>query len=164
VPFDRNATTIEPSRQRHNRASRRIDHEYEADNVTKARFEELVQEALASIPGTFRRRFDNLAIIVEDEPSAELLASMDIEPPDTLLGLYHGTPLTSRSWDYGNTLPDTISIYQRPIEDACDTDEEIVDTIAETLIHEVGHYFGMSEEEIEAIESQYWHATGSDDT
>jgi predicted Zn-dependent protease with MMP-like domain len=125
--------------------------------MTRARFEELVQEALRGIPRRFRQRFSNLAIIVEDEPSEELLASMGIDPPDTLFGLYRGTPLPSRSWDYGNVLPDTISIFQGPIEDACDDEEEIIGTIAETLIHEVGHYFGMSEEEIEAIESQYWH-------
>jgi predicted Zn-dependent protease with MMP-like domain len=127
--------------------------------MTRAHFEELVQEALQGIPKRFRRRFSNLAILVEDEPSEELLDSMGIEPPDTLFGLYHGTPLPSRGWDYGNALPDTIAIFQGPIEDACDDEEEIIGTIAETLIHEVGHYFGMSEEEIEAIESQYWHAS-----
>ena len=56
----------------------------------------------------------NVAVVVEDEPSADLLEEMEVEPGDTLFGLYQGTPLTERSWGYGNTLPDRISIYQRP--------------------------------------------------
>lgn len=124
--------------------------------MTRVRFEELVRDALADIPRRFRTHLKNIAIIVEDEPSVEVLREMEIEPPDTLFGLYRGTPLPSRAWDYGNTLPDNILLFQRPIEEACDDDEEVVTTIGETLIHEVGHYFGLSEEEIEAIEAQYW--------
>ena len=124
--------------------------------MRKARFEELVRKAIERIPRRFRRHLQNVAILIEDEPSAALLREMEIEPPDTLFGLYHGTPLPSRPWDYGNSLPDTISLFQRPIEDACDDDDEVVVTIGETLIHEVGHYFGLSDEEIEAIEEEYW--------
>jgi len=120
-------------------------------------FERLVVEAVALIPKRFRREMRNLALVIEDEPSADLLAEMEIDPPDTLYGLYHGTPLTERSWGHGNTLPDRITIYQNPIEEDCDGDEdEIRAQIGETLIHEVGHYFGLSEEEIEAIEEKYW--------
>ena len=126
--------------------------------MTRARFEELVQASLARIPRRFRQHLQNIAILVEDEPSPRLLREMEIEPPDTLLGLYHGTPLPSRQWDYGNTLPDTISLFQGPIERDCDDEEEIVATIGETLIHEIGHYFGLTDEEIEAIEQRYWRA------
>ena len=106
----------------------------------------------------------NVALVVEDEPSADLLAELGMDERHTLLGLYHGTPLPERSWDYGNALPDRISIYQQPIEEECDGDEdEIRDCIAETVIHEFGHYFGLSEEEIEAIEEQYWRAGEADD-
>lgn len=98
----------------------------------------------------------NIAIVVEDEPSRDLLRSMGIRPPNTLLGLYQGTPLTERRWDYGNSLPDRILIFQGPHERAADDDEDLIVAIAETLIHEVGHYFGMSEEQIEAIEERYW--------
>jgi predicted Zn-dependent protease with MMP-like domain len=83
---------------------------------------------------------------------------MEIEPPDTLFGLYHGTPLTERRWDHGNALPDRITLYQGPIEDDSESDDDVVVAIGETLIHEVGHYFGMSEDELEAIEEQYWRA------
>ena len=92
-----------------------------------------------------------------DVNSPELLAEMDLPPGDGLLGLYQGTPLTERGWGHGNALPDRISLFQRTIEDECDDDEdEIVVAIGETLIHELGHYFGLSEDEIEAIEEQYW--------
>ncbi len=125
--------------------------------MTRQRFESLVAEAIMLIPRRFRREMKNLALIVEDEPSRELLRQMEIEPPDTLLGLYHGTPLPERSATHGNTLPDVITIFQHPIEDECDGDEdEIRGVIGETLIHEVGHYFGLSEEEIEEIEERYW--------
>ena len=124
--------------------------------MTRQRFERFVQEALETIPGRFRDHLKNVAILVEDEPSDELLREMEIEPPDTLFGLYHGTPLTSRTWDFGNALPDRISIFQFPIEDACETEDEVVATIGETLIHEVGHFFGMTEDELEAIEDGYW--------
>jgi predicted Zn-dependent protease with MMP-like domain len=87
-----------------------------------------------------------------------LLDDMEIDPPDTLFGLYQGTPLTERSWDYGNALPDRIVLYQGPIEDASDTEDDVVVTVGETLIHEVGHYFGLSEEELEEIEDRYWRA------
>jgi len=115
-----------------------------------------VAEALRTIPGRFRNRLKNVVLLVEDEPPPDVLCEMGIEPPDTLFGLYHGTPLTSRPWDYGNALPDRITVYQNPIEDACETEEEVVATIGETLIHEVGHFFGLSEEELEDIEERYW--------
>ncbi len=118
-------------------------------------FEGLVQRALRTIPATFRQRIQNLAIIVEDEPDPQLLDEMEVPDGETLFGLYHGTPLTHRGWDYGNRLPDRITIYQGPHEREYD-EEELVTAIGETLIHEIGHYFGMSEEEIERIEEEYW--------
>jgi predicted Zn-dependent protease with MMP-like domain len=124
--------------------------------MTRERFTKLVEDALREIPAPFRKAMDNVAVIVEDEPSAELLEQMDLEPGDSLFGLYHGIPLTERDSRYGNTLPDRISIYQRPIEDACEDEEDIRQCVAETVIHEFGHYFGLSEEEIEEIEENYW--------
>ena len=124
--------------------------------MTRARFERLVVEATALIPRRFRREMKNLAVVVEDEPAAELLAEMEIEPPDSLYGLYQGTPLPERTWGFGNNLPDKITLFQRPIEEDCEDDDDIRAVIGETLIHEVGHYFGLSEEEIEEIEERYW--------
>lgn len=125
--------------------------------MTRQEFEKLVVEAMALIPKRFRLEIKNLAVIVEDEPSAELLEEMEIEPPDSLYGLYHGTPLPERQWGHGNDLPDRISIYKVPLEeDFGDDEDELRAQIGETLIHEVGHYFGLSEEEIEEIEEKYW--------
>ena len=124
--------------------------------MTRSEFEHLVAEAVTLIPRRFRREIRNLALVVEDAPSAALLEEMDIEPPDSLYGLYQGTPLPERTWSYGNTLPDRIVLFQQPIEEDCEDEEEIREVIGETLIHEVGHYFGLSEEEIEEIEEKYW--------
>lgn len=131
--------------------------------MTRDRFSRLVEEALQEIPARFRNEMQNVAVVVEDEPPPELLEEMEVEPGDTLFGLYQGTPLPERGWTYGNTLPDRISIYQLPIEEACEDDEEIRDCVAETVIHEFGHYFGMSEEEIEEIEEKYWRGEPLDD-
>jgi predicted Zn-dependent protease with MMP-like domain len=121
-------------------------------------FEALVAKAFHAIPRRFRSRMQNVAIVVEDEPDRDLLRDMDIEPPDMLFGLYQGVPLTERGWDYGNRMPDRIVIYQRPIEQACEGDEEAVfEEVCATIIHEAGHYFGLSEDEIEAIEERWWN-------
>jgi len=124
--------------------------------MTRSQFLALVDEALATIPDDFQTAMKTIAIVVEDEPSAAQLESVDIEPPDTLLGLYEGTPLTERQWAHGNVLPDKITLFQNPIEDASEDEDDLVVAIGETLIHEVGHYFGLSEEEIEEIEERYW--------
>ena len=129
--------------------------------MTRAEFERLVAEAVTLIPKRFRREMKNLALVVEAEPSPDLLEEMEIEPPDSLYGLYQGTPLPERTWGFGNNLPDRITIFQRPIEEDCEDADEIRAVIGETLIHEVGHYFGLSEEEIEEIEEKYWR--GEDD-
>ena len=126
--------------------------------MDRERFDRLVADALRTIPRRFRAAMANLAIVVEDEPSRGLLREMEIEPPDTLLGLYQGTPLTERRWDYGNTLPDRVLIFQGPHEREADDEADLVVAIGETLIHEIGHYFGLSEEEIEEIEERYWRA------
>ena len=130
--------------------------------MERAAFEKLVAEALHSIPRRFRKELRNIAIIVEDEPSRELLREMGIKPPDTLLGLYSGVPLTERSWRGEQRMPDRIQIFQGPHERDSRDEDDLVVAIAETLIHEIGHYFGLSEEEIEAIEDEYWHADDDD--
>lgn len=124
--------------------------------MTRDAFQRLVDEALETIPQDFREAMSNIAIVIEDRPTAAQLAALDLAPPDTLLGLYEGTPLTERAWAHGNTLPDKITLFQHPIEEASDDEDDTVVAIGETLIHEIGHYFGLSEEEIEAIEDQYW--------
>lgn len=124
--------------------------------MTRDRFEQLVVEAITLIPKRFRREMRNIAIVVEDEPSTDLLEDLEIEPPDSLFGLYQGVPLPERSWDFGNQLPDRITLYQRTIEQEAEDEDDVRAVIGETLIHEVGHYFGLSEDEIQEIEERYW--------
>jgi predicted Zn-dependent protease with MMP-like domain len=130
--------------------------------MTRADFERRVADALATIPRKFRDAMHNIAIVVEDEPSEELLDDMEIEPPDTLFGLYQGIPLTERTSSYGNTLPDRVLIFQGPHERETADEEDLIVCIGETLIHEIGHYFGLSEEQIEEIEERYWRGEGND--
>ena len=125
--------------------------------MTSEEFKALVEEAIDTIPRRFAREVRNLAIVIESEPTEELLDEMDIDEPGSLLGLYQGTPLNERGWSYGNQLPDKITLFQDTIEDECNGDEEeIIVAIGETLIHELGHYFGLSEAEIMDIEERYW--------
>ncbi|MBI4484859.1 MAG: metallopeptidase family protein [Acidobacteria bacterium] len=131
--------------------------------MDRGTFDRLVADALRTIPRRFRKAMANIAIVVEDEPADELLQEMEIEPPDTLLGLYQGTPLTERRWDYGNALPDRIFLFQGPHEREAEDEDDLVVAIGETLIHEIGHYFGLSEEEIEEIEERYWRGGGDED-
>jgi predicted Zn-dependent protease with MMP-like domain len=131
--------------------------------MTRSAFERLVADALATVPRRFRNALQNLVILVEDEPSRELLKEMEIEPPDTLLGLYQGTPLPERHWGHGNVLPDRVLLFQGPLERTSTDEDDLVVAIGETLIHEIGHYFGLSEEEIQEIEERYWHTLEADD-
>ena len=131
--------------------------------MTRAAFERHVAEALASIPTRFRDAMQNIVIVVEDEPSPDLLEELEIEPPDTLFGLYQGTPLTERTAGYGNVLPDRVLIFQGPHEREAEDVDDLIVCIGETLIHEIGHYFGLSEEEIEEIEEKYWRGEAGED-
>ena len=128
--------------------------------MTREAFEQLVADALSGVPRRFRDALTNIVISVEDEPSRALLREMEIEPPDTLFGLYQGTPLTERRWDHGNSLPDRILLFQGPHEREAEDEDDLIASIGETLIHEMGHYFGLSEEEIEVIEERYWRGDG----
>lgn len=130
----------------------------------RRQFETLVEAALETIPQRFRDAIANMAIVVDDEPSLDLLDEMEIDEAGTLLGLYQGTPLPERGSAHGNTLPDVVTLFQGPIErEAGDDPEQVVFEIGETLIHELGHYFGLSEDEIEEIEDRYWHGEDVED-
>jgi predicted Zn-dependent protease with MMP-like domain len=131
--------------------------------VTRAEFERHVAEALATIPRRFRSAMRNIAIVVEDEPAPALLRELEFGPGDTLFGLYQGIPLTERHWAQGNTLPDRITLFQGPHEREAEDDDDLVASIAETLIHEIGHYFGLSEDEIQLIEEQYWRGDSAEE-
>jgi predicted Zn-dependent protease with MMP-like domain len=109
--------------------------------VDRRRFEELVEQALERLPEIFRQKLINVAIIVEDNPPEEARRE------GLLLGLFHGVPLTSKSV-FQATPPDRIFLYQKNIEAICCTDEQVRRQIRATLLHELGHYFGLSEDEL----------------
>ena len=120
--------------------------------MTRTEFEDLVESALKKLPRPFREKLKNIAVVVEDWADEETLEDMGIEPPDTLYGLYRGVDLTRRDSSYGNVLPDTIHIYQGPIEEDCADPEEMAELVRDVVVHEVGHYFGLDDETMEDIE------------
>jgi predicted Zn-dependent protease with MMP-like domain len=120
--------------------------------MERERFEKLVKKALADLPQTFKKHLQNVAVLVEDYPSKETRSRTGTPSYSTLLGLYHGIPFKHRGPFYGNAPPDVIVLFQRPIENLCATDEEVQEKVKEVLLHEVGHYFGLSEKELRKIE------------
>lgn len=116
--------------------------------MERDKFRRLVDEALDSLPDRLRARIANLEIVVESRPTAEDLEQAGLERDDVLLGLYHGIPLPDRSGGYSFALPDKISIYQDPIESICADDDEVREEVRITVLHEIGHYFGIGEERL----------------
>src|SRR5262245_21388939 len=114
-------------------------------------FEELIQKAIQELPQEFRNKLENVAVIVEDYPSEELMRQMDLSPDNTLFGLYEGVPLTERLWSYEPLYPDRILIFQKAIEDECDSPEEVKEELKTTLVHEVAHFFGIDDEYLEEL-------------
>jgi predicted Zn-dependent protease with MMP-like domain len=117
------------------------------------KFDELVDRSLKRLPKKFLDALENIVVEVEGEPPQDILDDMGIED-DGLYGLYQGTPLTEREWNYGNVLPDRIIIYQGPIERDAWTDEEIEEIVLDTVVHEIGHYFGFDDETLYSIEDE----------
>lgn len=114
----------------------------------RERFEELVGEAIDELPEEFQKKIQNVDTVVETMPSREILEQQRIRPPGTLLGLYQGIPLEKRGLGYANVLPDRITIYQEPIEGLCMDEKEIKEKVREVFMHELGHHFGMTEEDL----------------
>ena len=120
-------------------------------------FEKLVAEGYERLPEWVREKIKNVALLVEDEPSDEDRKAQGLSDDETLLGLYKGIPLSARGENYGvgMTLPDTITLYQFPIEEATEEDgKDVRDVVAETIWHEFGHHFGMDEHEVRGREQQ----------
>jgi predicted Zn-dependent protease with MMP-like domain len=120
--------------------------------MTRRQFEALVERALRRLPKDFKGKIANIAVVVEDWADEETLAEMGIEPPDTLYGLYRGVELGARDSTYGNVLPDVITIYQGPIEEDAADEAEMAEIVRETVVHELGHYFGLDDDTMHRIE------------
>ncbi|MGE5443988.1 MAG: metallopeptidase family protein [Ignavibacteriales bacterium] len=120
----------------------------ELKTLDREKFEELVNKAYEKIPERFKQKMENVEIIVEDFPTPEDLEQLRIRGEKLLLGFYRGTPLPKRSvWQVAR-LPDKIVLFQRNIERMCRSEKEIEERVYEVLLHEIGHYFGLSDKEM----------------
>ena len=117
--------------------------------VPDAEFEELVRQALDTLPGPYARLMENVAVVVEEAAPREVLADLDIDDENELLGLYHGLSMDKESFfQAGGNLPARISIYRKPILRICRTKEEVVREVRDTVVHEIGHHFGLDDDEM----------------
>ncbi|HXF57738.1 MAG TPA: metallopeptidase family protein [Actinomycetota bacterium] len=110
--------------------------------LTRQRFEALVAAALDDLPPWVQERLENVEVLIEDEPPEE--------DPE-LLGLYEGIPLTERGSDYAGVLPDRITLFRRPIEEEAEDEEDLKEVVRETVVHEVAHFFGISDERLHEL-------------
>ena len=120
--------------------------------MERERFEKYVEEALSKIPKKFKKHIQNIAVIIEDKPPEEISRGRRGSPLRTTLGFYHGVPFKHRGPFYGNMPPDIIVIYKEPIERLSHSEEDLKEKIREVILHEIGHYFGLSEKELRDIE------------
>jgi len=121
--------------------------------VSEEQFARLVDQAIASLPDEFRARMDNVSVEVLPLPTSEMLRTAQPRPcrPERLLGLYHGVPLTKKTVWAPYDWPEQIFLFQRNIEAICDSPAQIVSQVRRTVLHEIGHHFGMSEEDLDEL-------------
>jgi len=117
-------------------------------------FEELVMKAIKDLPEEFQQKLENVDVVVEDWPSSRQLARLGIRQGYQLLGLYEGVPQTNRGQNYTMVLPDKITIFQRPVEQRCNSAAEVEVEIGKVIQHEIAHHFGIGDEELRRIEIQ----------
>ena len=123
-------------------------------SMDQERFEELVREALKQLPEEIAQRMDNVDVEVQERPSSAQLASAGVPTGHTLLGLYQGIPLTRRNSGYNLVAPDRIIIFRRPLETLSRNEDDLVDRVRATVVHEVAHHFGISDARLREIESE----------
>lgn len=119
--------------------------------VSREEFEQLVVDAVATLPPAILNRMENVAITIQDWPTRAQLQASNVPPGSTLFGLYQGIPLTQRTSSYGMVAPDRITIFRGPLITYMGTPEAIVEQVRKTVIHEIAHYFGMNEAQIAAL-------------
>jgi predicted Zn-dependent protease with MMP-like domain len=114
-------------------------------------FETLVADALDNLPPDIQDKLENVEVIVEWRPSPTQSRALGLRPGQTLFGLYQGVPQTQRTSSYGMVLPDKITIFQQPIEASCRSDAEVVQTVRRTVLHELAHHFGISDDRLHEL-------------
>jgi predicted Zn-dependent protease with MMP-like domain len=119
--------------------------------LTDEEFAEVVEEALQSIPQGFHRYLEEIAVDIEDEPDERTCRELKLRSPRELLGVYHGTPITQRHVEAPYRYPERIVIYQRNLERVCRSREQMVAEIRKTVLHEVGHHFGLNEKQLREL-------------
>jgi predicted Zn-dependent protease with MMP-like domain len=119
--------------------------------VSKQRFAKLVEEALTDLPGAFTEYLEEVVVEVRDRPSIKQLKEAGLGRDDLLLGLYVGRPLTERSVEQSGGMPDVVYIFQEDIELVSETEEKLLDQIRTTVLHEIGHHFGMDEDDLDEV-------------
>jgi predicted Zn-dependent protease with MMP-like domain len=121
--------------------------------MERDKFEEIVIAVVSGMPAEFQELLDNVDIIVEDWPTRTQLKEVGLRNKGDLLGLYEGTPRTNRGQNYNLVLPDKITIFQKPLESQCSSVKELRKEIANTVKHEIAHYFGIDDERLHEIEN-----------
>jgi predicted Zn-dependent protease with MMP-like domain len=122
-----------------------------AYSVSKSEFEKLVELAVSDLPTQFAEFLEEVPIEVHTRPSRKLLREMGLEENELLMGLYRGVNRTRRSVEDSGRMPDVIYIFQEDHELVCDRREQLVEEVRKTVLHEIGHHFGMSEEDLEQL-------------
>jgi len=122
-----------------------------AYRVSKAHFGELVEKALEELPEEFAKFLEEVPVEVCDRPSEAQLARAGVKKGGLLLGLYVGRPRTVRNVEDSGAMPDSIFIFQEPIQIVCNSEDELVRQVRVTVLHEIGHHFGLSEEDLERL-------------
>ena len=115
------------------------------------KFEQLVTKAIENLPDEFRERLENIDVVVADEPTRTQLRRSGLRRHETLLGLYEGVPLTQRSNNYGFVTPDKVTIFQKPIEDTCKNDAQIIAEVQRVVRHEIAHHFGINDHRLNEL-------------
>jgi len=119
--------------------------------LDRTKFIRLVRQALREVPQPFRRHLTEIDVIVKRRPSAADLRAAGLAPGESMYGFYQGVPMTERTSGYGMTVPDVIYIYQEPLEEDFTDDRDLVEEIRTTVLHEIGHFFGIDDERLEEL-------------
>jgi len=122
-----------------------------AYRVSKSAFAELVERALDELPEEFARHLEEVPVEIRDRPTRQQMDSVGVKQNGLLLGLYQGRPRTQRSVEESGVMPDVIYIFQESIEEVSQSEEQLIRQVRTTVLHEIGHHFGMTEEDLRRL-------------